>query len=131
MHRKSTVYMIILVFLFSIFSAENVYASGIRINIDNRPVHFAPNSGEPFVDQANRTQVPFRSTMESFGCVVNWDGDHQTAVAEKDGTVVEVPIGKPYIKKNGQQIANDTAALIKTVILFSRFGQCWKRSALP
>lgn len=115
MFRKSTVYVIILAFLFSIFSAENVYASEIKIkiNIDNRPVHFTPDSGEPFVDQTNRTQVPFRSTMESFGCVVRWDGDHQTAVAEKGGTVVEVPIGKPYIIKDGQQIANDTSALIK------------------
>ena len=113
MFKKSTVYVIILVFLFSFFSAENVYASGIKISINNRPVHFTPASGEPFVDQTNRTQVPFRSTMESFGCVVNWDGAHQTAVAEKDGTVVEVPIGEPYIVKNGRQIANDTSALIK------------------
>ncbi len=113
MFKKSTAYVIILAFLFSIFSAENVYASGINISIDNRPVYFTPDSGEPFVDQTNRTQVPFRSTMESFGCVVSWDGDHQTAVAEKDGTVVEVPIGEPYIIKDGQQIANDTSALIK------------------
>lgn len=113
MLKKSTVYAVILVFLFSFFSAENVYASGIRISIDDHPVYFAPDSGEPFVDQTNRTQVPFRSTMESFGCVVNWDGARLTAVAEKDGTVVEVPIGEPYIRKNGQQIANDTSALIK------------------
>lgn len=113
MFKKSTVYVVILAFLFTIFSAENVYASAIRISIDNHPVQFTPDSGEPFVDQTNRTQVPFRSTMESFGCVVNWDGARQTAVAEKDGTVVEVPIGEPYIIKNGQQIANDTSALIK------------------
>lgn len=113
MFKKSTAYAIIVVFLFSIFSAENVYASQIGISINDRPVHFTPESGEPFVDQTDRAQVPFRLTMESFGCVVNWDGERQTAVAEKDGIVVEVPIGEPYIVKNGQRIENDTSALIK------------------
>jgi competence protein ComEC len=113
MLKKLTVSFIIMVFIFSIIPPMNTYASEINININNHPVQFALDSGKPFVDQSNRTQVPFRLTMESFGCLVSWDSGHQTAVAEKDGTVVKVPIGKPYIIKNGQQIANDTAALIK------------------
>lgn len=44
MLKKSTVYLIIMVFLFSIFSAENVYASRIRINIDHRPIHLIPTA---------------------------------------------------------------------------------------
>jgi len=113
MLKKLTVSFIILGFIFSIIPPMNAYASEINININNQPVLFARDSGKPFVDQANRTQVPFRLTMESFGCLVSWDSDHQTAIAEKDGTVVKVPIGEPYIIKNGQQIENDTAALIK------------------
>lgn len=113
MFKKSTVYCIILVFLFSIFPTANVYASEISVNIDQDPVRFTQDSGRPFVDQSNRTQVPFRTTMESFGCLVSWDGENQTAIAEKDGTVVRVPIGAPYIIKNGRQLMNDTAALIQ------------------
>lgn len=113
MLKKLTVSCVILGFIFSIISPVNVYASEINIKINDQTVQFAQDSGKPFLDQANRTQVPFRSTMESFGCAVSWDSGNQTAIAKKNGTVVKVPIGESYIIKNGQQIKNDTAALIK------------------
>ena len=113
MYKKLTVTCFILGFMFLIIAPGNVYAAEINIQINNQPVQFAQDSGEPFIDQANRTQVPFRLTMESFGCAVSWDNENQTAIAEKGGTIVKVPIGKSYIMKDGQQIANDTAALIK------------------
>ncbi len=51
--------------------------------------------------------------MEAFGASVSWDAVNKIATAEKDGVIVQVPIGASYITKNGQQIANDTSALIK------------------
>jgi Copper amine oxidase N-terminal domain. len=51
--------------------------------------------------------------MEAFGCTVNWDSVNKTAIAEKNGITVQVPIGASYIMKDGQKIANDTIALIK------------------
>lgn len=83
------------------------------ISIDNQKVQFTEASGAPFIDSANRTQVPFRQTMEAFGASVSWDSVNKIATAEKDGVIVQVPIGASYIIKNGQQIANDTSALIK------------------
>jgi competence protein ComEC len=88
-----------------------VYAT--NISIDGKNVQFTEASGSPFVDQANRTQVPFRQTMETFGCVVSWDPETRSAIAEKDGITVKVPIGAQYIIKNGVTIQNDTAALIR------------------
>lgn len=88
-------------------------AEAANVQIDNQIVQYTLESGEPFIDQANRTQVPFRQTMEQFGCSVDWDSVTRTAIAEKDGIVVKVPIGAAYIYKNDQKIANDTAALIK------------------
>lgn len=88
-------------------------ADAVNVSINGSPVRYDQGSGEPFVDQASRTQVPFRQTMESFGCSVSWEEDSQTAVAVKDGVEVRVPIGASYIYKNGTQVANDTAALIK------------------
>lgn len=88
-------------------------ADAVNVSINGNPVRYDQGSGEPFVDQASRTQVPFRQTMESFGCSVSWEEDSQTAVAVKDGVEVRVPIGASYIYKNGAQVANDTAALIK------------------
>jgi len=88
-------------------------AYAVNISIDNVNVGFTEQTGAPFVDGSSRTQVPLRITMESFGATVKWDDSTKTAIIEKDGIKVEVPIGQNYIKKNGQQIKNDTAAIIK------------------
>jgi len=88
-------------------------AYAVNISIDGNNVGFTEQSGSPFVDGSNRTQVPLRITMESFGATVKWDDVTKTAIVEKDGIKVEVPIGQSYIIKNGQQVKNDTAALIK------------------
>lgn len=93
--------------------ATSVQAASIGVTIDGEAVSFTDASGSPFLDAANRTQVPFRKTMETFGATVSWDQDKQTAVAQKNGITVKVPIGAYYIEKNGERITNDTAALIR------------------
>ncbi|MBQ4339444.1 MAG: copper amine oxidase N-terminal domain-containing protein [Firmicutes bacterium] len=86
---------------------------GVNVKINDMDVLYTEYSGVPFIDAANRTQVPLRVTMEDFGCNVDWDGDTRTAIVEKDGTVVKVPIGQSYILVNGVKKTNDTAAVIK------------------
>lgn len=108
--KKSLLSVITFLLILVVLTSPS-YAVGV--NIDNQAVTFTESSGAPFIDQANRTQVPFRQTMERFGCTVSWDEINKIAVAEKDGITVQVPIGASYIIKNGQQIKNDTAALIK------------------
>ena len=88
-------------------------ASEISININGQNIVFTELSGEPFVDESNRTQVPFRVALEAFGADVSWNDATRTAIAEKDGIKVEASIGQNYILKNGVKIQNDTAALIK------------------
>lgn len=88
-------------------------AYAVDISIDDANIEFCSHTGIPFIDSNNRTQVPLRITMESLGAEVDWNQDTQTAVVEKDDIKVTVPIGKSYIIKNGQQITNDTAAIIK------------------
>ena len=77
----------------------------VGVTIDGQAVAFDDTYGYPFIDQAGRSQVPFRVTLESFGCEVSWDNDTRTAIAQKDGTVVEVPIGQAYILENGDAFA--------------------------
>ncbi|MBK5215929.1 MAG: copper amine oxidase N-terminal domain-containing protein, partial [Candidatus Pacebacteria bacterium] len=96
-----------------ILPAQAYAATGISVNINGANINFTQDSGTPFIDSANRTQVPFRQTMEQFGASVSWDQASQTAIAEKNGIIVKVPIGKNYIYKNTELISNDTAALIK------------------
>lgn len=100
-------------FTILVISLSSIPSFAVDISIDDQKVQFTEASGSPFIDQANRTQVPFRQTMEAYGCKVSWDPVNEIAIAEKDGITVQVPIGASYIIKNGQQIPNDTAALIK------------------
>lgn len=84
-----------------------------KVDINGKQVTYTKEAGTPFVDDAGRTQVPFRQTMETYGCTVSWDATEQMAIAQKDGITVEVPIGQPYIYRNGTKVENDTAALIQ------------------
>ncbi|MEI8217191.1 MAG: stalk domain-containing protein [Eubacteriales bacterium] len=109
--RKLLLPLLILILLFSFSTLSS--ASSIGVTIDNSKVAFSSEMGYPFIDSNSRTQVPFRATMEKFGCSVAWDQSSQMAVAVKNGTTVKVPIGQKYIFKNGVKIVNDTAALVK------------------
>lgn len=85
----------------------------VGVTIDGQAVAFDDTFGSPFVDTAGRTQVPFRVTLETFGCTVDWNNDTRTALAEKDGVLVEVPIGQAHILVNGRQVPIDTTSLIR------------------
>ena len=87
-------------------------AGGVGVSIDGVPVVFNDSYGYPFLDENGRTQVPFRRTMETFGCTVSWNPLTRTATAKKDGITVAVPIGKPYLTVDGTRVSMDTAARI-------------------
>ena len=113
MKRKSLSVAVIIAMLFSVFIPLTVSASSVSVRIDNIPVSFSESTGYPFIDAANRTQVPLRCTMESYGCEVQWNGTSRTAVVQKNGITVQVPVGKTYILINGKTSAIDTAAVIR------------------
>lgn len=81
--------------------------------IEGKQVVYTQEDGVPFVDDVGRTQVPFRKTMQEFGCDVSWNSAKKVAVAQKNGIVVEVPIGQAHIFRNGEEIKNDTTALVQ------------------
>ncbi len=87
--------------------------TGTGIKIEGVNVQFSDATGIPFVDSNARTQVPFRVTLEKFGAAVDWDNVNRIAIAEKNGTVVKIPIGENYILKNNMRFNTDTSALIK------------------
>ena len=58
----------------------------IGVTINGTPVTYDDGYGRPFVDAAGRTQVPFRLTMETFGCTVDWDNDTRTVVITTEPT---------------------------------------------
>ncbi|QIB68631.1 hypothetical protein Ami103574_04540 [Aminipila butyrica] len=93
-------------------SASMAFAGNIGVNINGVKVDFTNDTGAAFVDNANRTQVPLRVTMEGYGCQVSWDQETQTAIVTKDSNKVEVPINQNYIIVNGNKQDIDTAAQV-------------------
>lgn len=58
----------------------------------------------------DRTLVPFRKIFESLGMTVSWDSENQIAKGEKEGLVIELPIGKTTAKVNGKDVTLDVPA---------------------
>lgn len=84
----------------------------MHIVIDGIDVPYDENYGFPFIDQNNRTQVPLRITLETFGATVEYDSNLKIAeITYKEHTVF-VPIGANYVFVDGQKVMNDTAAVI-------------------
>lgn len=92
--------------------AETEAASDVTIILDGKVVTFEDTLGAPFIDSANRTQIPFRGVLEAFGADVTWDALQREAVAEKDDVKVRVPIGERFIIKDLDVILMDTEAVI-------------------
>ena len=108
---KKVLFILSLVLLLAL-SSVSAFADDVIINIDSTKVELNEELGFPFVDENDRTQVPFRATLEKYGAKVEWNNEDRIAVATKDEIVVEVPIDGSYILKNGEEIPVDTAARI-------------------
>lgn len=85
-------------------------AIGVRVN--GNEVKFTADDGIPFAENG-RTLVPLRASAEAYGAIVDYDGARNTAIVQKDGVTVEVPIGESIIYRNGEVIKNDVAAQAK------------------
>lgn len=80
----------------------------IEIYLNGKKISYTPESGEPFVDTNNRTQVPVRQTMTAMGAKIKWEAESQKAVIKLDGNTIEIPLGQYYIVRNGQVLNHDT-----------------------
>lgn len=84
----------------------------IEIQLNAKKIQYTAETGEPFIDANNRTQVPLRQTMTAMGAKVTWNNDARKAVIKLDGNTIEVPLDKFYIIRNGQIINHDTTAYV-------------------
>ena len=106
------VILLVALLLITTITISSAAPGVIAISIDQKPVQFTEASGTPFLDSNSRTLVPFRVALEAFGAAVYWNVETRTAIAEKNGIRVEVPVGQPYLKVDGQRVENDTSAVI-------------------
>lgn len=57
-----------------------------------------------------RTLVPFRAMFEALGYQVTWDADTQSAIGEKDGFIIQLPVNSHLVTVDGEETALDVPA---------------------
>lgn len=64
------------------------------------------------VIQNGRTLVPFRTIFEALGYTVTWDEENQIARGDKDGFLIELPVGSMIATVGGAETPLDVPAQI-------------------
>lgn len=59
-----------------------------------------------------RTLVPFRAMFEALGYKVTWNEETQTAIGERDGFIIQLPVNSLLVTVDGQETALDVPARI-------------------
>lgn len=95
-----------------VMAEEDAATKEIQVWMDETKVAFNDDLGHPFVDDAGRTQMPFRAILEQYGATVSWDQANYMATAVKGDIEVQIPIGKKYIIRNNERIVMDTVSRI-------------------
>ena len=112
MKKLLSVLLVLVLTAVLLVPAASAAGGEVGVTINGVPIVFDDDSGRPFIDAAGRTQVPFRKTLELYGCTVSWDNAARAAVATRDGRTVRVPIGQPYLLIDGVRTPIDTTAVL-------------------
>ncbi len=100
--------MMAVLFGMSIISASAAVTPIVAI--DGSKISISSSYGTPFIDSADRIQVPIRVISEKLGAKVAWDGNTRTATI--DGTI-KINVGSSEINTAYGTITMDTKAVIK------------------
>ncbi len=94
------------------FGAEPAYvpaetaARTISVTLNGQKLIF---DQDPVMEN-DRVLVPMRKIFEALGADVYWDEAEQTAIAERNGKIIIIPIGKNYMTVNGSRVTLDVPA---------------------
>jgi len=87
----------------------------VTVRVNGMTVTFP--DGQPYVDANSRTMIPVRFVTAELGAEVSWDNKSQTAVIEKDGIRIDIPIGYSTMKVTEagkvRSVKIDTEAVLK------------------
>jgi len=112
MKRILRVSIVIALIIVACTAAAFAASSGVKVILDGQELPFNEDMGIPYIDENGRTMVPVRLPLETFGCEVQWVGATRSVVITKDNTIVELQIGVPEIKVNGNRVPIDTKPVI-------------------
>lgn len=95
--------------------SEKELQNFVSIIVDKKEIVFVEKEGYgvPYIDENNRTMVPFRKIAELIGVDVSYDMEKSIVYANKDNVKIEIYIGTDKMKVNGNEVKIDTKAVLK------------------
>ena len=100
----------LLVLSFAIGSFSALAATTPKIAIDGTVMSIPASYGAPYIDSANRTQVPIRAISEGLGLKVDWN--QATSTATINGNI-KIKLGEKSITTPYGTVTMDTTAISK------------------
>jgi molybdate transport system substrate-binding protein len=110
MYKRAMTVILAVIMVMSMSTVAALAASAPEIQIDGKAVTIAASYGTPFIDSANRTQVPIRAIAEALGATVTWDPATSSGVI--NGTI-KIKLGAESITTPYGSILMDTTAVSK------------------
>jgi len=108
--RKLLLLSVMVVLLVGLMIVPSLAASTPSITIDGTQISIGTGNGTPFIDSANRTQVPIRLVSEKLGATVVWNAASQTATI--DGAI-KIKLGSTTVTTAYGTTVMDTQAVAK------------------
>lgn len=109
MKRKIGTVMAMILFL---VSAVPMMTSGaplaLRVEVNGERIYFPDE--QPYVDKAQRVQVPVRFVSEALNAKVDWTAATKTVTVKLDSNLLTLVLGKKEYDVNGKKLQMDTAA---------------------
>lgn len=104
------VFFTMMAVLLGISIAPAAASAKASVAIDGNPVSIAASYGTPFIDSANRVQVPIRVISEKLGAKVSWDENTETATIND---TIKIKVGSSEITTAYGTITMDTHAVME------------------
>lgn len=83
----------------------------VQVNMNGQLVHFP--DAQPYLNADQRTMVPVRFIAENLGAEVGWNGEDEIVTILLNETEIKLEIGKSAALVNGEEVAFDTASILK------------------
>ncbi|WP_211022785.1 copper amine oxidase N-terminal domain-containing protein [Paenibacillus sp. Marseille-P2973] len=109
MKRKIGTVMAMILFLVSAVPMMTSAAPlALRVEVNGERIYFPDE--QPYVDKAQRVQVPVRFVSEALNAKVDWTAATKTVTVKLDSNLLTLVLGKKEYDVNGKKLQMDTAA---------------------
>ena len=108
--KKMLALLVMLTLVISMISGMACAAATPTISIDGAAISISSSYGTPYIDSADRLQVPIRVISEKLGATVTWDEKTSTATINNS---IKIKVGATTISTAHGSITMDTVSVNK------------------